>query len=605
MKRLFDRYPLGAADYFAALCAAFAAASLAFVSGGYFTDLNYVRQSSVVPSLLILVFSFVAIITVSLMLKTKKVIAWTLVSVFTAFSAVLAVQHPGDVFFNIALAAVILLAALYVAEGDRAGLAGTDMSRRTATALTWAMFALYVAVIFFCTAVKYKTFSHATYDFGIFAQMFEQMAKTGLPVTTVERAGSVSHFAVHFSPVLYLLLPGYYLFRSPLYLLLSQAVMTGLGAFPLRRICRTLGFSEKASLCAAAVYFLYPTVSNGTFCDFHENKFLTVLILYALWFILENRRAGAAVFCVLILAVKEDAFIYVLAIALWMLFTGRDRIFAAILALFSVGYFFGACEMIRLCGGEIMTGRFENLSAGSDGGLLGAVKTCFLDVGYLVKEVFSGADTERYREMTYTGQKLEFVLWTCIPLLFLPFLHKKKTGLILLIPLLVINLVPAWMYQYNVDFQYTYGTAALLLFSAVLCVSSLSPEKRRAALLAMLLISTVFTVSLTGPKASRYVERYIRRAGMYEATEEALKAIPDDASVTAYGFLMPHIAYIDELHTCPDYYGDYGKTEYYAVDTRYESDEHTAKMYRAMGDDYELVTEGGYAKIFRLKGIDR
>ena len=141
--------------------------------------------------------------------------------------------------------------------------------------------------------------------------------------------------------------------------------------------------------------------------------------------------------------------------------------------------------------------------------------------------------------------------------------------------------------------------------AAVLCVSSLTAEKRRAALLAMLLICTVFTVSLTGPKASRYVERYIRRAGMYEATEAALDTIPDDASVTAYGFLMPHIAYIDELHTCPDYYGDYGRTEYYAVDTRYESDEHTAKMYRTMGDDYELVTEGGYAKIYRLKDIDR
>lgn len=601
MKRIFCKYGLGAADVFAALCAAFTAASLLFAACGDFTDLNYVRQSSVLPSALIFAAVFALLTVLSCRLKTKRIIAWSLLLLSLAFSVVLVSRHSGDIFFNLGIAAVLIPVVKYATDGDKTGLSQIKISRRTAGFITAGMFVLYAAAVFVCTAAKYKSYSHATYDFGIFAQMFEQMAKTGLPTTTVERAGSVSHFAVHFSPIFYILLPGYYLFRSPLYLLGAQAVITGLGVFPLRRICRTLGLSEKASLAAAAVYLLFPTMANGAFYDFHENKFLSVLILYALWFILENKRAGAAVFCALVLFVKEDAFIYVLAIALWMLFTKRDRVFALILAVASVGYFFIACRIIMLCGGEIMTGRFDNLYSG-DGGLADVIKTCFLDVGYLIKEVFSGADTESFRELTYSGQKLEFVLWTGVPLLLLPFAHKKGANFLLLVPLLIINLVPAWMYQFNVDYQYTYGTAALMIFSAFLCLSSWNPENRRFAIVSMLVLCTVFTVSLTLPKAERYLTKYSEHREEYAETDRALETIPRDASVTAYGFIMPHLSYIDELHTCPDYYGEYEKTDYYVVDTRYEGDEHTRKMYEAMDDDYTLEVQSGYVKIYKLKG---
>lgn len=76
--------------------------------------------------------------------------------------------------------------------------------------------------------------------------------------------------------------------------------------------------------------------------------------------------------------------------------------------------------------------------------------------------------------------------------------------------------------------------------------------------------------------------------------------IPADASVTAYGYMMPHLYYVDDLHSCPDYYADLEQTEYYVLDTRYDTDSHTKKMLLAMGDDYTLVCEAGYVQIYRL-----
>ena len=591
----------GMTDLFAMLACAFVCASFTGAAAGDFTSLAWMRQMSL---LLFWGTFFTALFFLwagFLLTKTTRIISWCLFVSALLYSLLLVGTLSGDLFFNIGVGAVLLLIAKYVAGENRLGLEGASFSWRASLYVTAAVFLLFCLFVGFCTIAKYKAFAHGTFDFGIFCQMFEQMAKTGLPYTTVERSQYLSHFAVHFSPIYYLLLPGYMLLRSPAYLLLAQAVVVGLGMFPLRRICRTLGLSPLCATGAAVLYALYPTMANGCFYDFHENKILSVLLLYMISFILERRRLPAAVFALLVLCVKEDAFIYVAAVALWMLLSRRDRWFAAGMIGASLVWFVFACSMIRLSGGEIMSDRFANFSSSVGGGsLLDAVRTCFYNIGYLIREVFSGAETEVYQELTYSGQKLEFVLWLCAPLLFTPFAGKRSVQLVLLIPLLVVNLMPDWMYQFNIDFQYTYGTAALLLVSAMLTVSGWGPAGRRLFFCSALSLGLVFSVSAVYPKAQRNITRYYANKSEYDATADALKKIPADASVTAYGYMMPHLYFVDDLHSCPDYYAPLEQTEYYVLDTRYASDTHKKKLRMSMADDYTLVTEAGYVQIYRL-----
>ena len=74
-----------------------------------------------------------------------------------------------------------------------------------------------------------------------------------------------------------------------------------------------------------AVFLLYPTMRSGLFYDFHENKFLTPLLLWLLYFTekeglsLKAKNLLIAVFTLLSLMVKEDAAIYVACIGLFML----------------------------------------------------------------------------------------------------------------------------------------------------------------------------------------------------------------------------------------------------------------------------------------------
>lgn len=599
IKTLFSNGIIGASDIFALFLTGFICANYYTAAVGSFTDLSYVRDINILAFFIVFVCTVIILAICTVAMKSAVAVNWVLLCSSVIFSILLCTQLDREIYFNIGVALVLIFIVKYVTEENRLGIDMLSMSQRMSFIITSATFAVFVILVSICTVMKYKTFAHSTFDFGIFCQMFEQMAETGLPFTTVERSEYLSHFAVHFSPVYYLLLPFYMIFRSPAFLLVAQAFIVGFGMFPLRRICLKLGLSPAMSTAAAILYAVFPTMANGCFYDFHENKFLSVFILYMIYFVLCEKNVGIIIFALATLSVKEDAAIYVMAIAVWMLLTNKKRLTAAIVFISSVLYFVFACKMIELSGGEIMMSRLDNYYIENDGGFLNVIKTCFFDIGFLIKEVFLGANTERFSEITYSGQKIEFIFWTCIPLLFMPFASKRTTHLVLMIPLLVINLMPEWMYQHNIDYQYTYGTVALLLVAAFIALSEKAPKARRTIMIGMLVISLVFTASAISSKAGKYILRYNKSPLDYIATENALDTIPHDASVTAYGFFVPYLSYIDDLHTSPDYYAPYEKTDYYVIDTRYKDDSHTSKMLAAMEDDYTLVCEGGFAKIYK------
>ena len=100
---------------------------------------------------------------------------------------------------------------------------------------------LYLAIIFYVialsafTILKEKAFLTSGFDLGIFNQAFS---------TTIHQhrffyeTGDLSFnpngnfFGVHFSPILFILLPFYAIYPSPETLLVMQTVILALGALP-------------------------------------------------------------------------------------------------------------------------------------------------------------------------------------------------------------------------------------------------------------------------------------------------------------------------------------------------------------------------------------
>ncbi|MBV8372853.1 MAG: DUF2079 domain-containing protein, partial [Candidatus Eremiobacteraeota bacterium] len=146
---------------------------------------------------------------------------------------------------------------------------------------------------------RYVTY-HSGADLGLFTQTIA--SAFGGFHNTVE---GTSHFAYHFSPILYLCAPLLWLTHSALALVAIQAVATALVAPALYSIARKRTTDSNAA-ALACIALLYPPLQGVTFTDFHETAFLPATIAWLLWAI-DARRFGAAFILVLAaLSVKED-----------------------------------------------------------------------------------------------------------------------------------------------------------------------------------------------------------------------------------------------------------------------------------------------------------
>lgn len=560
---------------------------------GSFSDLEgYYGSINFVAFFVIAGLGFVMMVATTYALRLRYVIPWSLLITAVAVSVLFAANYPdGGVYFALGIGVADLIIVLWEMRCDKLGIAGISIGRRAALYVAAALFVITTAAFGYLTSLKYRSYSDFTFDFGIFAQMYERMAATGVPYTTVERSYMMSHFGVHFSPIFYLFLPGYYLFRTPLYLFYIQAAAVAGGVFAVYLIAGQLKLSGKMTVALELIYAFYPCLFNGTFYDFHENKFLTTIILFLFYFILSRNTVWEFVFALGLLMVKEDAAIYLIVIALYVMINRRETYRGLIMLGMAVVYFLIAQQIVAASGEEgVMMSRLSDYFINGEQTFSSVVKAVFFDIGHLLSRMF-------------TAEKLPFLLWMLAPVVFAPFAARKVSSLILLFPMIPINLMQSWQYQYDVDYQYTYGIAALILFSSFVAFAGMKPAAKRTAVLLSLCLCLVMSVALVKPKIDNVCLYMQYTEGSREAVDELIADVPADATVTASHSLVPHLYRVERLYSMPDYYPQNRDiatdTDYFVIDTRYT--DLAAEMHTVMGDSYDLIRSAGFAELYRHK----
>lgn len=157
----------------------------------------------------------------------------------------------------------------------------------------------YALIFFVLGADRYATF-HSGADLGLFVQTIAS-AFAGFH-NTVE---GTSHFAYHFSPILYLCAPLLWLTRSPLALVFIQAAATAAIA-PAMYVIAKRRTREGWAAALACIALLYPPLQGVTFTDFHEVAFVPAAVAWLLWAIDARRFGIAALLLAAVLAIKED-----------------------------------------------------------------------------------------------------------------------------------------------------------------------------------------------------------------------------------------------------------------------------------------------------------
>jgi len=207
---------------------------------------------------------------------------------------------------------------------------GTARTARRQVVVLGVLTAVVAAVYAAYSLIRFWTFRTTTYDLVIFDQAVRSYSHLGLPVAIVKGVhnGFGAHFNVlgdHFSPILVLLAPLYWIHDGPQTLLVAQAALLALTIVPLWAYTRRRLGTATAAYCVIGVYALAWPVAATLEFDFHELAFAPVLSMLMLERHEAGRRWQCAAAAGALLLVKEDMGLLVAGFGLYLLTRAGER----------------------------------------------------------------------------------------------------------------------------------------------------------------------------------------------------------------------------------------------------------------------------------------
>ena len=178
----------------------------------------------------------------------------------------------------------------------------------------------------------------------------------------------------------------------------------------------------------------------------------------------------------------------------------------------------------------MMDQRFSNLVFGENTGISGMVLNILKNPSYFFSLLFS-------------EKSLVFFLQMMIPLLFLPFMTTKIHRYFLMLPFVIMNLVIGSGYRYasEMDYHYTFGTASLLIFLALINCADLKENSRRTVLAAAAAAALITAVPVLSSNAV-HCENYLKEREHYQNIEVCLNSVSEDACFIADINYLTHVA---------------------------------------------------------------
>ncbi len=446
----------------------------------------------------------------------------------------------GSFYVGAAAAIVCAVLARYALEKTDEG----TLERLPHIPVIAIVFALSAGVIVFVAATtiaNHKSFGTACFDMGIFVQTFHSLDENLTAAVTCERGELMSHFQVHASYIFYLFLPIYALIPKPETLLAAQAFFAAAGVLPLYLIAKRRGYKGLPLVCSCLIYVFCAGVILPCYYQFHENAFLPTILMWLLYAADSANIPLMYIMSVLTCIVKEDAPLYVICIGLFFAVdcqSRKSKKHGIIIALLAALYFAIIMRWLTSFGdgGYMTSTRFGILMADPNGGLMGIIRSAIVNPGYLVSLLLS-------------EKTLLFFVETMLPILFLPFMTAKLHRFLLMIPYIVMNLIIGSGYGYAADigFQYIFGPACLLIYLSILNAEDMGRRRRNRIIIIAAIVTVVTTVSMASAKLS-HIARYNARSEYFQSAEECIRSVPEDASVLANAFLLPHAADRDSIY---------------------------------------------------------
>lgn len=371
----------------------------------------------------------------------------------------------------------------------------------------------------------------SSYDSGLYDQGLWLLSRFEAPFVTLMGRNL---FGDHTSFILLLLVPLYWVFPAAGTMFVAQAVVTGLGAVPVFFYARRALASEAMALVLAIAYLLHPAVGWTNIENFHPDAFLGVLVGMAIWAALGRRWKLYTLFVVLALLVKEDVALVIVPLGIWVALR-RDRRIGLLTILGSIGFAVVAMYVVMRSLIGVPTRNAWRVPFGGPGGL---VRATLERPGDVVDHL--------------RAEGRPFYVWQMLTPFAWLFLRRPGVALIGS-GVLAANVVSTYWYQHQVNYHYSLVIVAPLAIGTAYAIAALGPRLRRYAV-GVVGIVAVYTALLWGPLpfSRNELAFWPPDHPAAEAMRDIIDEIPDDAAVSAYYSVTPHLAHRELIYQFPN-----------------------------------------------------
>ncbi len=206
--------------------------------------------------------------------------------------------------------------------------------RRRRSLLWWGMAGFFFVAYTALAISRQQNLLTDGYDLGIFDEAVRSYAGGHLPYAALKGSAHYSVLGDHFSPVLVLLVPFYWILPTADTLLVAQAFLLAVALVPLARWAhRELG--AEAAVVIAFGYGSSWGIAAAVGFDFHEVCFAVPLIAFSLEALAAERWRTALLWALPLVLVKEDLGFTLAAIGLLVAWKG-PRLLGLAAAAFGV-----------------------------------------------------------------------------------------------------------------------------------------------------------------------------------------------------------------------------------------------------------------------------
>lgn len=399
----------------------------------------------------------------------------------------------------------------------------------------------YILVFGALSSLKHLSFNSHAMDLGLYSNSMWNSLNGRLLYNSVIEG---SHFKSHFSPILIALIPFYFLFQSPITLLVIQTIIIGLALIPFYLIAKR-NLDEASTFVLVFSFLLFPSLHYINLFDFHTISF-AILFIFCLLYYLDSNDKKFLLFAIICLMIREDVALLISFLGLFIVFKRKNKTLGVTVFIAGMIALALALFLLYSLGGEALPGEIW-------------FSEFYPNAGESVSELINPL---------LLKSKAVYLFKLFSPTLFISFFSPFT--LLMGLPAFLENLFSIWKPMFSTQFQYDSIVIPFIYFSAVSGLKKIKEKLKDKRILGR----NAFTLVLTGIILSSLASFCFfspvgpinfgscHECGIekdaYAITEhdlighEIIASIPADASISSQIDLMPHLANRPESYVIPN-----------------------------------------------------